>query len=121
MKKKDLTIEHLLVTRNRQVYWHVGDKLGTKNNVIGCTSSTNKKLDEIWDENLLTYRDDRCPCYEEPRYLDVIYIYKIIDMEQWFEIFHENDYIDFEEHLQDDYTYKPFVKQIYERIDGELE
>ena len=117
---KLLPMKHLLVTRDRKIYWYIGDVLNTKNNLIGCGTSTNVNIKNIWDDKLLGLRDKNKNTYifGEPRGYDVIYIYEILDMEKWLDIFHKIKYVELI-HL-DGYT-KEYTKLVYERIDGELE
>ena len=121
MKKKELIpMRHLLITRNREVYWYIGDEMNPYKNVICCGTSTDVK-DKIWDNDLLADRKGNLSSYEEPRNFDVIYVYEITNANMWFKIFHEIQFIEFEKHIRRNYANVPFVKKVYERIDGELE
>lgn len=119
--KKDLTpMKHLLISRDKQVYWYIGNSLNPRYDVIACDTAINRNLDETWDINLLALRHG-LPRYEEPRKLDIIYIYEITNLNEWLDIFHKEPFIKFDTHIREPYSFYPFVKQIYERIDNELE
>lgn len=120
MKKDLIPMKHLLISRDRQVYWYIGNSMNPQYNVIGCGTAVDRILDDTWDENLIAFRDGRL-CYEEPRELDIIYIYEITDFNLWLETFHKEPYTKFNVHINVPFAFYPFVKQIYERIDNELE
>lgn len=121
MKKDLIPMKHLLISRDRQVYWYIGDSTNPQYNVIACGTAVDRDLDNTWDENLIAIRHDSMLGYEEPRKLDIIYIYEITNFNLWLEIFHKEPYIKFNVHINVPFAFYPFVKQIYERIDNELE
>lgn len=123
MNKNDLTpMKHILVTRNKGVYWYL-DKSYFGNNNIKCLTSTGNINLEQWTDDLLFNRNEWCyQCFH--RDFDVILIYEIIDAHSWLNILTKklNDgFIDVKQFIaEQDYfgKNKPYLKLVYERIDG---
>ena len=118
MKLKPL--KHLLVTREKLVYWYVGDDfLESENNLIGCWCATNKKFEEYWDENFLAKRDSWSRLMEEPRKHDILYIYEITDMEEWISVLQDHQFVKF--HDIRAFTHDAYCKLVYELVDRVIE
>lgn len=119
-----IPMKHLLVTRDGEIYWYVGDGLNTKDesnekiDLIACGTDINCLLSNGWTNNLLAKRDGYWDIIaENARDKDIIYIYEITDMTQWLSIFHEYKFIK-PVMLKKGFTWKPYVKLVYELIDN---
>ena len=122
MNKSELKpLEHILITRSRQVYWYVGEALNTQKECKSLYTYVDCNLD-TWDDNLISIRDGSVYISEkEPRLHDIIYVYEVTDMDSLFKLFRTIDYIKYPDYFNKRYFGKDWCKLLYERIDGGLE
>ena len=118
---KLIPLKHLLVARDKSIYWYVGEVLGTETygkvaDMIGCGSCINQNLNQMWDEKLLAKRD---VWYGEPRINDIIYVFEITDMTKWLDIFHKNSFVSY--NMLQGYSNKEYTKLVYELVDRVFE
>lgn len=129
MTKKDLIpYKHLLLTRNNNLYWYVGEEFDKTN-----LYSTKKEYlcmytgidlsneDRYWKNNLLANRDGYwANVYEEPRKYDVLFVFEIVNNYEWFRYYRSHEFIEGTKGINS-WCSKKIIKKIWERIDCEME
>lgn len=120
-----IPMKHILIARDGSIYWYVGNLLqkyynetNRYNDLISCETDINRNLLTGWDNKLLAKRDGYWEGFAEfPREKDIIFIYEIINMEEWLEIFHKYEYIK-PFMFKKNFTNTKYVKLVYELIDS---
>ena len=117
-------LKNLFITRDGNVYWYVGDKLNTINDsnekidLIACRTDLNNSLSVGWTNGLFAKRDGYWDIFaEEARDKDIIFIYEIIDMTKWLNIFHKYNFIT-PDMIRNGFTRTPYTELIYERVES---
>ncbi len=104
---------HILVSRSEQVYWYLNKD--EEYDLLSLGISINRQLGSYNED--LTYDRSGIVLFQDlPRDYDIIFVYEILDFNEFFDVVRGNRLIEVRKHLQNGYKFKPFVKLLWERI-----
>lgn len=138
MKKSELIpYKHVLVSRQGDVYWYVGNKFCPQEKRFDGKNKNNKPIsflclspnigfsdsNEFLLDNLLANRDGYWSgvAWGEPRKYDIIFVAEILNNYEWLKYIRSHDYLPKDLSALNRWSSTKMLKLVYERTDSEME